>query len=207
MERWTLFANLALAAGAGPAFAQTPSPNATYITKEEVETVNKTPGIDRTIQVVDLGDQHFAVGVIHRGAIAAPGVAASKTAPDAPACGTDLPSAPAGLTPGLLHDKQTEGYYVLSGEGVLVTGGQIINGHAEAPGSDVVARLNGPSCRGDIGGPGVVKRLVRTGDIVIIPAGVPHGWAEVKDHVDYLSFRPSRDALTAGYVNPVLTGR
>jgi hypothetical protein len=39
---------------------------------------------------------------------------------------------------------------------------------------------------------------------VIIPAGVPHGWAEIADHVDYLSFRPSARVLEAGYVNPAL---
>ena len=40
--------------------------------------------------------------------------------------------------------------------------------------------------------------------IVIIPAGVPHGWAEIPEHVDYLSFRPSARVLEAGYVNPAL---
>ena len=48
------------------------------------------------------------------------------------------------------------------------------------------------------------SRLVKTGDIVIIPAGVPHGWAEIKEHVDYLSFRPSADILTVGYQHPSL---
>src|SRR5205809_7564389 len=44
---------------------------ATYITKEEVDTVNKTPGVDRTIRVVDLGYEHYSVGIIHRGATGA----------------------------------------------------------------------------------------------------------------------------------------
>src|SRR5207244_91314 len=41
---------------------------ATYITKEEVDAVNKTPGVDRTIRVVDIGHEHYSVGIIHRGA-------------------------------------------------------------------------------------------------------------------------------------------
>jgi hypothetical protein len=41
---------------------------AVYITKEEVDTVNKTPGVDRTLRVVDIGHEHFSVGIIHRGA-------------------------------------------------------------------------------------------------------------------------------------------
>jgi len=39
---------------------------------------------------------------------------------------------------------------------------------------------------------------------VIIPAGVPHGWVTITDHVDYLSFRPSARVLAAGYVNPAI---
>src|SRR5258706_5055121 len=41
---------------------------ATYITDEEVKAVNALPGIDRTIKVVDIGPENFAIGVIHRGA-------------------------------------------------------------------------------------------------------------------------------------------
>src|SRR5438876_8932245 len=52
------------------AFAQAPKA-ATYITDEEVKAVNATPGIDRTIRVVDIGSEHFAVGIIHRGATGA----------------------------------------------------------------------------------------------------------------------------------------
>src|SRR5215212_1966911 len=55
---------------------------ATYITKEEVDAVNKTPGVDRTIRVVDIGHEHFAVGIVHRGATggAARGAAAGGAA-------------------------------------------------------------------------------------------------------------------------------
>ena len=63
--------------------------------------------------------------------------------------------------------------------------------------------LNGPSRSGQMGGSDVVKRTSRP-DIVIIPAGVPHGWANIPEHVDYLSFRPSADILTVGYENPAL---
>src|SRR4051794_15434284 len=54
---------------------------ATYITAEEIQTVNKQPGVDRTVRVVDIGDQNFAVGMIHRGptGAAARGGAAATT--------------------------------------------------------------------------------------------------------------------------------
>ena len=51
--------------------AQQASKPATYITKEEVDAVNKTPGVDRTLRVVDIGHEHFSVGIIHRGATGA----------------------------------------------------------------------------------------------------------------------------------------
>ena len=43
------------------------------------------------------------------------------------------------------------------------------------------------------------------GSALYIPAGVPHGWTDIADHVDYLSVRPDPDrVLPAGYVNPAL---
>jgi len=179
-----------------------------YITKEDVDKVNATPGVDRTIKVMDIGDQHFSVGIIHRGKTggAPPAAAARGGAPAAPAANTkacgETSGTPSGSS-GIAHDKQTEGYYIVSGAGTMVTGGKIVNGRTSAPDSEVTTTLNGPSCSGQIGGT-VVKRDVKVGDIVIIPAGVPHGWAAIPDHVDYLSFRPSSDILTVGYENPAL---
>ena len=205
---------LGIALVVGPAvvgFAQGKKPtDAYYITKEEVDTVNKTAGVDRTIRVMDIGDQHFSVGIIHRGATTprpATATAAATPAP-APAPGTQSCGAPAGSGPmagasGIAHDKQTEGYYIVSGAGTMVTGGHIVNGRTSAPNSEVTTTLNGPSCSGQIGGT-VVRRDVKQGDIIIIPAGVPHGWANIPEHVDYLSFRPSSDILTVGYEHPSL---
>jgi mannose-6-phosphate isomerase-like protein (cupin superfamily) len=207
---------IALVLSPAVGLAQNKKPTAAYyITKDEVDTVNKQPGVDRTIQVMDIGDQHFSVGIIHRGSTTAPAPAAAArpagAAPQAPpantqACGETVAAAslPKDLSSGLYHNKQTEGYYIVSGEGTIVTGGHIINGRTSAPDAEVTTTLNGPSCSGRIGGNDVVKRLVKTGDIVIIPAGVPHGWAEIKEHVDYLSFRPSADILTVGYRHPSL---
>ena len=205
---------IALVLSPAVGFAQKSKPTAAYyITKEQIETVNKTPGVDRTIEVMDIGDQHFSVGIIHRGSTTAPAAAPAArpagAAPAAPpantqACGEAMATVPAGLSSGLYHNKQTEGYYIVSGEGMIVTGGHIVNGRTSAPDAEVTTTLNGPSCSGRIAGNDVVKRMVKTGDIVIIPAGVPHGWAEIKEHVDYLSFRPSADILTVGYQHPSL---
>ena len=46
---------------------------------------------------------------------------------------------------------------------------------------------------------------VAPGDVVIIPAGVPHGFTDVKEQVTYLSIRPDPDrVLPAGYVHPAI---
>lgn len=181
-----------------------------YITKEEVDKVNSQPGVDRTIRVYDIGDQHFSVGIVHRGksGASAPAPAAAPAAPAAPAAGTQPCGDMSGsLTfsgaSGIAHDKQTEGYYIVSGAGTMITGGTIMNGRTSAPTSEVTTTLNGPSCSGRIGGT-IQRRPVKPGDIVIIPAGVPHGWGDIPDHVDYLSFRPSGDTLTVGYEHPSL---
>jgi mannose-6-phosphate isomerase-like protein (cupin superfamily) len=212
----TVLRALAVMATLSPAvgFAQGPKA-ATYITDEEVKTVSALPGIDRTIRVVDIGPENFAIGIIHRGATggAARGTAAGAGAARGAAAGGAAPvpcgepsTAPlTGATPGTIaHDQQTEGYLIVSGGGTLVTGGHIVNGTKSPPEGDVTKILNGPSCSGSTVGADVVKRVVKTGDIIIIPAGVPHGWTDITDHVDYLSFRPSARVLEAGYVNPAI---
>ena len=192
------------------AVAQSPK-GATYITDAQVKAVNSLPGVDRQIVRVDIGKLNEAVGIIHRGPSAPAGGggqrAAAAPAPPSPAeaCGQNGPVPAGGTGGGIYHDHQTETYIIVSGSGTLVTGGRIFNGRKSAADSEVTKVLNGPSCSGVIAGDDVVKRVVNPGDIVIIPAGVPHGWTNIGDHVDYLSVRPDPDrVLPAGYVNPSL---
>jgi mannose-6-phosphate isomerase-like protein (cupin superfamily) len=201
------------------------SKGATYITDEEVKAVNALPGVDRTIRVVDIGPENFAVGIIHRGvtggaargagagavAGAARGAGAGAAAgagrgaaAAAEPCGEQSTSPVTGTPGAIAHDQQTEGYLIVSGTGTLVTGGKIVNGRRSPAESEVTKVLNGPSCSGTTTGADVMKKVVKTGDIIIIPAGVPHGWSDIPEHVDYLSFRPSARVLEAGYVNPAL---
>lgn len=168
------------------AFAQsnTSPKEATFITKAEVQEVQKLepPATDQTIKTVDIGKLNESVGVIHRGAL--------KLSPD-------------GLANVLIHHEQTESYLIISGGGTLVTGGTMLDPKESAKDSQGVMILNGPTASGK--NKDGLRRVVETGDIIIIPAGVCHGWAEIPDHVDYLSFRPDPDrALPAGYVNPAI---
>jgi hypothetical protein len=43
---------------------------------------------------------------------------------------------------------------------------------------------------------------LKVGDVLIVPPGVIHGWADIPDHLDYLSFRPPRGVIKNGWVNP-----
>jgi len=218
---------IALALAPAITIAQQKPTAATYITDEEVKKVNSLPGVDRMIRVVDVGPENFAVGVVHRGATGAARGAGAAAGGGAAAAGRgagagagagagrgagqlgdpcgDTGTPPAGSAAGgIAHDQQTEGYLIIGGAGTMVTGGHIMNGRRSGPESEVTKTLNGPSCSGTIVGADVVRRDVKVGDIVIIPAGVPHGWANIPDHVDYLSFRPSARVLEAGYVNPAI---
>src|SRR6185436_13451682 len=204
LMRNTFLKAVAVAVALLPAvgFAQSKPTSATYITDEEVKAVNALPGVDRTIRVVDIGPENYAVGVIHRVGAGARGAAPAGAAPAgaAPAarggagaaggrggaqqgdpCGEQTTSPPTGATPGMIaHDQQTEGYLIISGSGTLVTGGKIVNGRKSAAESEVTKVLNGPSCSGTAVGADIVKKVVKTGDIIIIPAMVPHGWTDIR---------------------------
>jgi hypothetical protein len=216
--RKLVFRAIALTAVLIPVLAVAQSPKtkpttATYITKEEVDLVNREgQGTDRNIKVVDIGHENFSVGIVHRGktvdgvmvpaAGAAPNAAAAAgrgaAAPAPTPCGRQMATAPAGGSAGgITHDSQTEGYLIVSGGGTMFTDGYIVNGrHNLSP------DLNGPTCGGMAYD--VVKKVVHPGDIIIVPAGVVHGWLDIPEHVDYLSFRPSPGILTAGWTHPVL---
>jgi len=109
---------------------------------------------------------------------------------------TTLPAG--GTTQMFHHENQTEGYLITSGSGVLMTGGYVVNGRR-----GLSPDLNGPTCSGLVFGD-ITKQVVSEGDIIVIPAGVPHGWTDIPDHVDYLTFRPSPGILTAGWTSPAI---
>lgn len=186
--------------------SSTPPKAAIDITAEQVQAVlNHTPpSTDRQLRIVDMGTYQLAVGVIHRGPTGGGGTNPGAAANAAPFNCGETGGANTGVN-GLYHDATVETYIITSGSGTLVTGGHIVNGRRSAPDNQVTTILNGPSCSGLIAGADVVRRVVKTGDIVIIPAKVPHGWTDIADHVTYLSVRPDPDkVLQTGYVHPAI---
>ena len=170
------------------------------VLKHSVDTKRTIP--DNTLRVIDMGKYQLGVAVIHRGAMGGGGGANTAAAANpSPACGEQRPNA-TGPT-GIFHDDTAESYVIISGNATLITGGTIVNGRRSAPDSEVTTILNGPSCSGTM--VGYTSREIKTGDIIVIPEGVPHGFSAVPDHVTYLSIRPDlKKVLQHGYVNPAL---
>ena len=184
---------------------------ATVITKAEIDKIGATEQSqrvrDENAKVVDIGDHwSMELGVIHR--------ASTRTPPPAPAapaggagraqaipCGEQMANPPADAIPGAItHDNQTEGYYVISGGGTAFIDGHVVNGRHSTANPD--GGPNGPGCGGLAVGSHKVE--LKVGDVLIVPPGVIHGWADIPDHVDYLSFRPSHDVMKNGWVNPTI---
>ncbi len=197
----------------GAVTAQVDLSKATYIGVQQWrDTVNALPGVDRQIVSQDIGALNLSVGIIHRRALnpaagggrgGGRGGRGGGGAATPPACGVSSGD-PSGAG-GIQHLHQTETYIIVSGAGTLVTGGSILNGRTFGPESVVTTTLNGPSCSGPIVGDVQIRDVV-VGDIIIIPAGVPHGWASIPRHVDYLSVRPDPDrVLPSDYVHPSIT--
>jgi quercetin dioxygenase-like cupin family protein len=77
---------------------------------------------------------------------------------------------------------------VIAGAGTLVTGGTLVDSRELAADSQTVKVLTGPSDVGQ-GVKGGTARRIATGDMVIIPAGVPHGFTEIEEDIAYLVVR------------------
>jgi mannose-6-phosphate isomerase-like protein (cupin superfamily) len=189
--------------------------------------------MDQNARVMDIGDGwSMEVGVIHRGkqkvmtvaeaaaaranapaagrggnapaaggAAAAAGRGAAPAAPPTP-CGEQMATPPPDALQGAItHDFQTEGYLIVSGSGVAFIDGRLINGRRGTNNPD--GGPNGPGCGGGVA-LGSRKVELKVGDVLIVPPGVIHGWFDIPDHVDYLSFRPSHDVMKNGWVNPTI---
>jgi quercetin dioxygenase-like cupin family protein len=73
-----------------------------------------------------------------------------------------------------IHDKETDTFYVVAGTATIVTGGTMIGGKVTAPGQQRGADISG----------GQAQQITK-GDVMVIPAGVPHWFKEVPESIDY----------------------
>ena len=80
-----------------------------------------------------------------------------------------------------VHDHETDIFYVTDGEATLVTGGTMIGGKQTAPGQHRGSDIKG----------GETLRL-KKGDVITIPAGVPHWFKQVSPSISYLTVKVIR---------------
>ncbi len=173
---WGLFA--------ASASAQT-TPSATLVPHSEIMTAFQGLGAlpDQQVRVVDIGGGvNVAVGILRR--------ESTSTEEEA------------GVS-AIVHHNITEVYYVVSGAGILVTSGDA-EGDREVPANTAIVReIVGPSGSRTIRNGETMT--IATGDVVVIPAGVAHGFSHVLDQITYLSIRVDPDqVLPAGYKHPLI---
>jgi mannose-6-phosphate isomerase-like protein (cupin superfamily) len=185
MHRLQGFVAGLLVASAAWLGAQAQSAPVVAIARGDIDAVlnysgSEGAGTDRQIRVVDLGAYRLGIGVLHRGATRS--------------------GAPVGA---IAHSQVTEVFYFLSGAGTLVTGGSVENERPYPPETEFVRLAVGPSSGGTFKGGD--RRHVAPGDVVVVPAGMPHGFDDIGGELTYLSIRPDlKGVLPAGYVHPVL---
>jgi mannose-6-phosphate isomerase-like protein (cupin superfamily) len=122
------------------------------------------------VRVVDAGGYNVAVGVIHR------------------------PETPPGVA--AVHFKVTEIYHVMDGAGTLVTGGSMVDAKTR-PADAISVRLeDGPGASGKAIQGGVTRRI-KAGDVVVIPAGVPHWFSAIEESITYVVVRVDPDRILA----------
>ena len=97
------------------------------------------------------------------------------------------PDGAVAVTEGLQLDEVSAVLQMLSGTGEFVVGGRLVHPARMAP-DDPDASVLGPGSRGKaiIGGS---RRRIGPSDILIIPAGVAHGFAAIETPVTYLVLR------------------
>jgi mannose-6-phosphate isomerase-like protein (cupin superfamily) len=73
-----------------------------------------------------------------------------------------------------VHAKDTDFIYITDGSATFVAGGTIVGGKATRPG-----QLMGSDIQG-----GQIYHLSK-GDVIVVPAGIPHWFKEVPKSIDY----------------------
>ena len=145
---------------------------ATYIPHADIlATLKRAPPgsvSDQQVRVVDVGKANVALGAVYRSSKAKQGA--------------------------VFHDQVSEMYYILEGSGTIVTGGTLVDPKRRAAEEPVVKEINGPSVGGSAIQGGESRRI-GSGDVLIIPAGVPHWFSSVDGEIKYIMFRVDPDKV------------
>jgi mannose-6-phosphate isomerase-like protein (cupin superfamily) len=148
----------------------------TYIPVDELQAYTKKAiaekRIDQQVRDVDIGKVNVAIGMVYRGKL-------------------DVPAKDSVAE----HDLVSEVYHIIDGTGTLVLGPDIIGMQRRPADSETVRLFNGPGNNGAMIREGKTYYL-KTGDVVIIPAGTGHWFTHIDDHITYLMVRIDPDKVT-----------
>jgi len=146
-----------------------------YLSAAEIQEYTKKAiaerRVDQQARDVDIGKAHVGLGVVYRGKLDAPGANAVAE-----------------------HDLVSEVYYIMSGSGTLVLGPDITNLKRRAGDAETVRLFNGPGNNGSAIRNGKTYNL-KTGDMVVIPAGTGHWFTKIDDHISYFMVRIDPDKV------------
>jgi len=87
----------------------------------------------------------------------------------------------AGRQPILMHVRKSDFMVIREGEGTYQYGGQLVDPKPGGGGDE--GDMHADSVRGGM------TRVLKPGDVIFVPAGLPHGFVEIKDHITFVMTR------------------
>jgi mannose-6-phosphate isomerase-like protein (cupin superfamily) len=173
---------LSILAAGFPLLAQEPKPTcnhcpATYIPKSELDAYTRraieNKLVDQQVRSVDIGKAQIGIGMVTRGKMNL-----GSTSGDAVA----------------EHDQISEVYYIIEGSATFLTGPDLVGVKQRPSTLKTVREQNGPGFgASSIKDP--VTHELKTGDVVIIPAGTGHWFTKIDDHITYVMVRIDPDKV------------
>jgi hypothetical protein len=144
-----------------------PSSGAALLTaatiSQAIKAMPANAAVDQPLRTVDEGRANVGIFIVHR--------------PQEPDQGCTIEHDT------LVNDRTTSIFLVLDGAGTLVTGGRLAN-PVPLSTDDPDLKLVGNGSRGN-GIENGQSRRISKGDVVIIPAGVPHGFSAIEKSITY----------------------
>ena len=86
-----------------------------------------------------------------------------------------------GRQPILMHVRKSDFMVIREGEGTYLSGGEMIDPKPGGGGDE--GDMHADNVRGG------VTRVLKPGDVIFVPAGLPHGFVEIKDHITFVMTR------------------
>jgi mannose-6-phosphate isomerase-like protein (cupin superfamily) len=130
---------------------------------QAIKAMPANAAVDQPLRTIDGGTANVGIFIVHR--------------PQEPDQGRTIEHDT------LVNDRTTSIFLVLDGAGTLVSGGKLAN-PTPLPADDPDLKLVGGGSRGNGIQNGQTRRVSK-GDVVIIPAGVPHGFSAIEKSITY----------------------